>query len=231
MSTKFYAVRKGVVPGIYTSWNDAKIHVLGFPGCEYKSFSTKQAAEQFMLNGYNTQPKAPSEPPKVVETPTFIPIDKSIVYVDGGQNSMTKDEAWGRVTDSFGNDILSNYLHLFPDLDIKNANLPVGLSSVIISKFNDVASQQNNGAELLAFLAALRISSVDPSISIICSDSKLLVSYWSVRLKDSTRNKMDPRKARCIDDVIQLRRLFETRGGKIVKVSGDNNPADLGFHK
>jgi ribonuclease HI len=48
---KYYAVRKGHKPGIYTSWDECKALVTGFKGAEYKSFTDKGAAEIYMSGG------------------------------------------------------------------------------------------------------------------------------------------------------------------------------------
>ena len=45
---KYYAVRKGNVPGIYTSWNACKSAVNGFKGAVYKSFLTEEEAVEYM---------------------------------------------------------------------------------------------------------------------------------------------------------------------------------------
>lgn len=45
---KFYAVVKGCTPGIYTTWDEAKTQVNGYPGAIYKSFKTEEEAEEFM---------------------------------------------------------------------------------------------------------------------------------------------------------------------------------------
>ena len=45
---KFYAVVKGCTPGIYTTWDEAKMQVIGYPGAVYKSFKTEEEAEEFM---------------------------------------------------------------------------------------------------------------------------------------------------------------------------------------
>lgn len=45
---KFYAVRKGRQTGIFTTWPDTQKQVLGFPGAEYKSFTSKEEAEAFL---------------------------------------------------------------------------------------------------------------------------------------------------------------------------------------
>jgi len=43
---KFYVVWKGREPGIYNRWEDCKAQIDGFPGQVYKSFKTRQLAEQ-----------------------------------------------------------------------------------------------------------------------------------------------------------------------------------------
>lgn len=48
MASKFYAVQKGKIPGIYYSWDDCKKMVDGFPGAVYKSFKTLEEAEAFV---------------------------------------------------------------------------------------------------------------------------------------------------------------------------------------
>ncbi len=48
MKKKYYAVRSGRVPGIYTSWEDCKAQVEGFSGAEYKGFEDKNGALEYM---------------------------------------------------------------------------------------------------------------------------------------------------------------------------------------
>lgn len=45
---KYYAVRKGQHPGIYTSWPEAQKEVSGYSGAEFKGFNTKAEAKEFM---------------------------------------------------------------------------------------------------------------------------------------------------------------------------------------
>jgi ribonuclease HI len=45
---KFYAVKAGVCPGIYTSWDECKKQVNGYPGAKYKSFTSLADAENYM---------------------------------------------------------------------------------------------------------------------------------------------------------------------------------------
>jgi ribonuclease HI len=48
MASKYYAVKKGKVPGIYTTWDACRQMVHGFPGAEYKSFATRGDAEAYL---------------------------------------------------------------------------------------------------------------------------------------------------------------------------------------
>lgn len=43
--------------------------------------------------------------------------------------------------------------------------------------------------------------------------------------------KLEKETVILIQDVIKKRKQFEALGGKISYISGDINPADLGFHK
>lgn len=44
----FYAVRVGKTPGIYSTWDECKDVVSGYPKAEYKGFSTKVEAEEYL---------------------------------------------------------------------------------------------------------------------------------------------------------------------------------------
>jgi len=52
---KYYAVRKGKRPGVYTSWADCEAQVKGVNGAEYKSFSAEEEADEYMLGGSNAE--------------------------------------------------------------------------------------------------------------------------------------------------------------------------------
>ena len=53
MAKKFYAIRKGCVPGIYENWDEAKAQIDGFPGADYKGFMTRKDAENYMVGNEN----------------------------------------------------------------------------------------------------------------------------------------------------------------------------------
>lgn len=48
MAAKYYAVKVGLKPGIYRSWDECKVLVHGYPGAVYKSFQTEAEAVNFM---------------------------------------------------------------------------------------------------------------------------------------------------------------------------------------
>ena len=49
---KFYVVWKGKVPGIYDSWAACQQQVKGYPDAQYKSFKTRDAAEEAFSKDY-----------------------------------------------------------------------------------------------------------------------------------------------------------------------------------
>lgn len=48
---KYYAVKKGFETGIFTSWEECFDKVIGYSNAEYKSFKTREEAEEYMLEG------------------------------------------------------------------------------------------------------------------------------------------------------------------------------------
>ena len=211
---KFYAVKEGRIPGVYTSWPDCQKQTNGYSGAVFKSFSSREEA----LNFISPSPK---------ETKNS---KEDIVYCDGGHNSQTGKDAWGSVVDKDGYDLVSKNKHLLTDFILRDEILPLkGKRTIIVANFNDVKSQQNNGAELMAMVAGLRIC-LEKNHKVLASDSELLVKWWSNKLNDDKRSIMDPRKVNLIDELIILRKKFEQIGGSIIKISGDDNKADLGHH-
>lgn len=72
---KYYAVKKGRNPGIYTSWDSCLKEVKGYSGAIYKSFKTKEEAEIYMAGEK-----------KELE----IGANSVIAYVDGSYNQKLK---------------------------------------------------------------------------------------------------------------------------------------------
>lgn len=55
MANKFYAVRKGLVPGIYKTWDECKSNVNKFPGAEFHSFATEKEAKNYMKPSFENK--------------------------------------------------------------------------------------------------------------------------------------------------------------------------------
>lgn len=91
MASKYYAVKKGKVPGIYLNWNDCKAMVDGYPGAVYKSFKTIEEAEKFItgekiISGMKASGKNISESSETCSTYAF---------VDGSFNKATHTYGYG----------------------------------------------------------------------------------------------------------------------------------------
>ena len=74
MGYKYYAVRKGNTPGIYSTWDECKKQINGFKGQEYKGFNNLSDAQSF-INEVNIQLPIRDIPP-----------DAIIAYTDGSFN-------------------------------------------------------------------------------------------------------------------------------------------------
>lgn len=87
---KYYAVKKGLTPGIYRTWDECKVNVMGYPGAIYKSFTTEEEAVAF-INGVVVQ-KENKEVEKVKHT-----ANGPIAYVDGSCNAEGTRYSYGVV--------------------------------------------------------------------------------------------------------------------------------------
>ena len=77
---KYYAVRVGENPGIYTEWsgpNGAQKQTNGYPGAIFKSFATKKEAADFMKE------KTPEQNGGDEPDTKALPKDAIIIYTDG----------------------------------------------------------------------------------------------------------------------------------------------------
>ncbi|MDM8538849.1 ribonuclease HI, partial [Desulfobacterales bacterium HSG17] len=87
---KFYAVKKGKVPGIYTIWagkDGAQVQVSGFTGAIYKSFKTRKEAEKFMagpMPNWNFEHKKKASLKPLKTKPLIPDADQVVIYTDGG---------------------------------------------------------------------------------------------------------------------------------------------------
>lgn len=105
MAKKFYAVKQGRKPGVYTSWTDCKMQVDGFSGASYKSFPTKQEAEAFVSGVSNlkkemfTQEKQTTQKsiPDISDILSSKDSKVAVSYVDGSYYDRTKEFSYGAV--------------------------------------------------------------------------------------------------------------------------------------
>lgn len=49
MAKKFYGVKSGYTPGVYNSWDECAKQVKGYPGAEYRGFSTLEDAGKYVF--------------------------------------------------------------------------------------------------------------------------------------------------------------------------------------
>ncbi len=102
MAVKFYAVKVGKTPGIYSTWDDCKAQVEGFPGATYKSFKTANEASDYLgwngggnvVNMTNATSVPTDEAGKAAEI--TLPLDGT-AYVDGSYNASTGEFSYGVV--------------------------------------------------------------------------------------------------------------------------------------
>ena len=87
----------------------------------------------------------------------------------------------------------------------------------------------NNYGELYALKLALEHAMKNDILNIY-GDSTLVIMYWSVgRYNKEKMTNADT--IQLINEVSKLREDFKSKGGKVTWISGDRNPADLGYHR
>jgi len=86
----------------------------------------------------------------------------------------------------------------------------------------------NNYGELLACKYALMLA-MKTGAKNVFGDSRLVLDYWS---KGYIKKETLPRETLSLAyEIAALRKKFESEGGILRHISGDDNPADLGFHR
>ena len=87
---KVYAVKKGLMTGIFETWDECKGAVDGFSGAEYKSFKSKEEACAYLgIECPEEEKEFPDEFPQEV--------DSLIAYVDGSYEHSILKYAFGCV--------------------------------------------------------------------------------------------------------------------------------------
>lgn len=167
----------------------------------YKSFKTKKEAEAWLKAGANYENKA--------EIKKNLPEG---IYFDAGTGRGIGVEV--RVTNKSGTSILNKFLEANKINEHGNYLCPKGST--------------NNFGELLGIYIAINIA-LKENINNIYGDSKLVLEYWSKGFVK--KENVSDETFSLIEQVKKLRNEYEKTGGNITHVSGDYNPADLGFHR
>ena len=185
--------------GILENWKECEKIVSG-KEARYRSFSSREEAENWLNNGANYEIK-PSKPAKKLEKG---------IYFDSGTGRNQKVEV--SVTDEKGNDLLDR---------VK--------PKIKLNKFgkHPTPKATNNYGELLACKYALQISIKEKNIKVF-GDSQLVIKYWSKGFIN--KKEMGKQTIKLSEETSKLRKKFEEAGGEIKFISGGLNPADLGFH-
>ena len=191
--------------GISDDWEKVKKIVSG-KEARYKSFNTKSEADAWLAAGANYGPPRAARKREAQKTL------ESGIYFDAGTGGGEGVEI--SVTDEKGKNLLHKVL-LRKELT-KRGKYLIGRGAT------------NNYGELLAMKHALNLAEKE-GIKKIFGDSKLIIDYWS---KYAIKKKeVAPETVELSLEVSELREEFESRGGSVSRVSGDVNPADLGFHR
>ncbi|STO31915.1 Predicted double-stranded RNA/RNA-DNA hybrid binding protein [Fusobacterium necrogenes] len=206
MTKKFYAyfLENEKVTGIVETWDECKNLVHG-KKARYKSFSTRIECENWLETGANYEKKAGIKK----EIQQNLPIG---IYFDAGTGRGIGVET--RITDEKGNSLTHFNSYGYPSNEFGN---------VYLGK-----EKTNNFGELLGLLLAIDIATKG-NYKHIYGDSNLVLFFWSKGI--FKKDTLPCETIELILKVIEARKKFELSGGSIEYISGDYNPADLGFHK
>ncbi len=123
---KFYAVRKGMTPGVYLSWEECRAQVDGYSGAVYKSFPTREEAEDFVgvisdldemvreqtdaahkgeKGGEGSRGSSTIEEHYSLPEEMVVPEGMAVAYVDGSYNVATGDYSCGIVFMAEGEEV------------------------------------------------------------------------------------------------------------------------------
>lgn len=143
----------------------------------------------------------------------------------GHNGNRDRNQTKIKVVDSSKNSLLSK-------LDLSNYfKSPFGIEEYDetsgVATLNDGLT--NNHGELLGLYLAMKIAE-QIGIKVICGDSNNAIQYWS-KGQYNQKNIKNNETIDLIKLVTSQRISFEKDGGEIRKISGDSNPADLGYHK
>ena len=214
MAQKFYAYYLLDIDesGITESWSECE-QIVKNKKARYKSFKSLTEAKNWILNGAQYELKKKTVNKQEDLSQKYSLLEKNAIYFDAGTGRGNGVEV--RVTDYDGNPLLQEII----GYDKVNEHCNYYLAK----------NRTNNFGELVGMYAALQYA-IKNKIMIVCGDSSLVIDYWS-NGKYNKRNMTDQDTIKLIEKVKNLRDDFQQQGGVVKHISGDVNPADLGFHK
>lgn len=206
VAKKFYAyfLESENKKGIVFTWDECKSIVSG-KNARYKSFPSLKECELWLENGANYERKAQIKKEIQKELP-------EAVYFDAGTGRGIGVET--RVTDVTGKSLL--HFNSFNYVVNEFGNIHLGVEKT------------NNFGELLGLFLAIDIATKS-GYKRIYGDSNLVIYFWSKGIYREENLPLETIKL--ILETKKARDEFEKNGGSIEYISGDYNPADLGFHK
>lgn len=190
--------------GIVSSWSECEKKTKGIKKARYQSFLTEEEAEKWLQDGANYKKKEKTRKEQKKQEEKIL---EEAIYFDAGTGRGIGTEV--RVTNRFGHSLLTEKTNEF-------GNIALGFSKT------------NNYGELLGLSFAIEIA-LEQKVFQIYGDSQLVLQYWSQG--HFHKESLEEDTVHLILEVIEKRKYFENMGGKISYISGDMNPADLGFHK
>lgn len=200
--------------GIVETWDECK-YVVQNSKARYKSFPSYSEAENWLKSGAEYESKKTNS--------EFLKNSlKEGVYFDAGTGRGKGVEV--RVTDRDGKSLI----HI---LENESFNNYLKRNCWSINEFDNIQltkDKTNNFGELLGLYLALECSK-KLNLNKIFGDSQLVINYWSKGQFQAAN--LSQETISLIKKVTENRKIFELNNASIEHISGDINPADLGFHK
>ncbi len=188
--------------GITSVWAECEKKVKGVAGARFQKFQTMHEAKLWLGEGARYEKKEKKPAIKLQEG----------IYFDSGTGRGDGVEI--SVTDKNG----KNLLHKVIDESELNVH----------GKHHAGHEATNNYGELLALKYAIQIAKKTKHKKIF-GDSKLVIEYWSMGIAKA--KDLPAKTVKLIFETTALREAFEEAGGKVLRIPGGDNPADLGFHR
>jgi len=205
MTAYAYYIPETKKSDIVYSWADCEKHVKGV-NARHKKFENTTEATEWLNQMFASNGKIIKSHDTRVKKKK--PILEPGIYCDSGTG---RGYTEARVTNEKG----ENILYGLYDASILNKN------------GNYTVQGTNNKGELTALYLAILYAMKHKMIVTIYSDSKLVIDFWSI---GKHNKELDAYTKGLISLVTSLRKKYESIGGRICHISGDDNPADLGFH-